>query len=253
MGIPSDPLITSLTGKVALVTGGVVRVGRAIALALAGRGAAVAVTYLGESEPFAETVEDLRACGVEAAALQMDLQMPGAPVRAVQATVERFGRLDILVNSASVWLRSPFLEIAAEDWRAALEINLTGPFLMSQAAARQMLIQRDGLIINITDLSAFQPWPEYAHHGASKAGLVALTRTMAVELAPYVRVNAVAPGTVLLPENAPPAKLQWAEQKSLLRRVGHPEDVARTVLYLVDSDFATGAVYFIDGGRALVG
>ncbi len=115
-----------------------------------------------------------------------------------------------------------------------------------------MLRQGGGLIVNITDLSAYQTWKEYAHHAASKAGLVALSRVMAAELAPHVRVNAIAPGTVLLPEGAPDAKRAWAEGNSLLKRVGHPEDVARTVLYLVDSDFATGGVYFIDGGRALV-
>ena len=166
--------------------------------------------------------------------------------------IARFGRLDILVNNASVWLRAPFLEITPEAWQLALDVNLTGPFLLSQAAAPQMLKQESGLIINITDLSAYQTWKEYAHHAASKAGLVALTRVMAAELAPHVRVNAIAPGTVLLPEGATEAKRQWAEGNSLLKRVGRPEDVARTVLFLVDSDFTTGAVYFVDGGRALV-
>ena len=115
-----------------------------------------------------------------------------------------------------------------------------------------MLRQQAGVIINITDLSAFQTWPNYAHHSASKAGLVALTRVMAAELAPHVRVNAIAPGTVLLPDNATPTKKQWAIDNSLLKRVGVPEDVAKTVIFLVEADFATGAVYFMDGGRALV-
>ncbi|MCU0503135.1 MAG: SDR family oxidoreductase [Anaerolineae bacterium] len=249
-------LATSLTGKVALVTGGAIRVGRVIGMALASRGANIAFTYL-PGEPAEEASAEIAAAAPAGAAasvlaLPMDVREPGAPQRAVEQVIARFGRLDILVNNASVWLRAPFLDITRDDWQAALDINLTGPFLMSQAVAPQMLKQESGLIVSITDLSAYQTWPGYAHHAATKAGLVALTRVMAAELAPHVRVNAIAPGTVLLPEGAGEAKVNWAVQNSLLKRVGRPEDVARTVLFLVDSDFTTGAVYFVDGGRALV-
>lgn len=245
------PMTVSLAGKVALVTGGGVRVGRAICLALAGRGAAIAYTHL-DCEECHTTAGEIAALGAEVLELELDVREPGAPRRAVEQVIERFGRIDILVNNASVWLRGPFLSITPEEWQLALDVNLTGPFLMSQAVAPHMLAQGNGLIINITDLSAYQTWREYAHHSASKAGLVALTHVMAAELAPAIRVNAIAPGTVLLPEGAPESKRQWAEGNSLLKRVGHPEDVARTALFLVDSDFATGGVYFIDGGRALV-
>ena len=245
------PMTGSLAGRVALITGGAVRVGRVIALALAGRGAQTAFTYL-PGEPHEQTVAEICELGGEALALPMDVREPGAPERVVAQVVDHFGRLDILVNNASVWLKAPFLAITRDAWQAALDINLTGPFLMSQAAAPVMLRQQSGLIVNITDLAAFQVWPGYAHHAASKAGLVALTRVMAAELAPHVRVNAIAPGTVLLPEGADEAKRRWAEEKSVLKRIGRPEDVARTVLFLVDSDFATGGVYFIDGGRSLV-
>jgi 3-oxoacyl-[acyl-carrier protein] reductase/pteridine reductase len=245
------PMTTSLAGRVALVTGGGVRVGRAVCLALAQRGAAVAFTHL-DCEECRSTADEIAACGAPVLELELDVREPGAPKRVVEQVVERFGRLDILVNNASVWLRAPFLDITPEAWQIALDVNLTGPFLMSQAAAPHMLRQEWGLIVNITDLSAYQTWKEYAHHSASKAGLVALTHVMAAELAPHIRVNAIAPGTVLLPEGAPDSKRQWAEGNSLLKRIGRPEDVARTVLFLVDSDFATGGVYFIDGGRALV-
>jgi NAD(P)-dependent dehydrogenase (short-subunit alcohol dehydrogenase family) len=237
---------------VALVTGAATRVGRVIALTLAKQGFHVAFTYLNDQEPWLDTLLALRQCGVKALAIPMDVTEPGSPNTCVNTVVTHLGRVDILVNNASVWLRSPFLEISEEAWHTALSINLTGPFLCSQAAAPFMLRQQQGLIINITDLSAYQTWPEYAHHAASKAGLVALTRVMAAELAPHVRVNAIAPGTVMLPENATEAKRAWAIDNSLLKRVGTPEDVARTILFLVESDFATGAVYFMDGGRALV-
>ena len=249
-------LTTSLTGKVALVTGGAIRVGRVICLALASRGANIAFTYL-PGEPAEEAAAEIAAAApageaTSVLALPMDVREPGAPQQVVEQVVARFARLDILVNNASVWLRAPFLDITRDAWQAALDINLTGPFLMSQAVAPQMLKQEVGLIVSITDLSAYQTWAGYAHHAATKAGLVALTRVMAAELAPHVRVNAIAPGTVLLPEGAGEAKVNWAVQNSLLKRVGRPEDVARTVLFLVDSDFTTGAVYFVDGGRALV-
>jgi NAD(P)-dependent dehydrogenase (short-subunit alcohol dehydrogenase family) len=241
-----------INDKVALVTGAAMRVGRVIALALAGRGAHIAFTYLNDEEPWLETLADIKATGVKAMALPLDVRQKDSPGRVVDKVIGQFGRIDILVNNASVWLAAPFLEITPEAWETALAVNLTGPFLCSQAVASHMLARQTGIIINITDLSAFQTWPGYAHHAASKAGLVALTRVMAAELAPHVRVNAIAPGTVLLPDQTTEAKRQWAIENSLLKRVGTPEDVAKTVIFLAEMDFATGAVYFVDGGRALV-
>lgn len=238
--------------KVVLITGAAMRVGRTTALALAEKGAHIAFTYLNDEEPWRKTLAEIKARGVNGLALPLDVRQPEQPRLGVEKVVVELGRIDILINNASVWLAAPFVDISLEQWQTALTVNLTGPFLCSQAAAPYMLKQKAGLIINITDLSAFQTWPNSAHHAASKAGLVALTRVMAVEFAPYVRVNAIAPGTVLLPENAPAAKKQWAIENSLLKRVGMPEDVAKTVIFLTEMDFATGAIYFMDGGRALV-
>ncbi len=241
-----------LKGKVALVTGAAKRVGRVIALTLAEQGANVAITYLHDQEPWQETAAEIEANGVRSMALQLDVQQIEKPKEIAAKVVDQLGRIDILVNNASVWLSSPFLDISLADWQNVLDINLTGPFLCAQAVAPYMLNQKAGLIINITDLSAFQTWQNYAHHAASKAGLVALTRVMAVELAPDIRVNGIAPGTVLLPENAGKEKVRWATENSLLKRIGSPHDVAHTVLFLAKMDFVTGSVYFIDGGRALV-
>lgn len=242
----------NLTNRVILITGAAQRVGRVIALTLAGRGAHIAFTYLDDSEPWRQTLAEIEAAGVGAVALPLNVLQPEQPQAVVDEVVAHFGRLDVLVNNASVWLTAPFDAISYQAWRTAIDVNLTGPFLCSQAAARHMQAQGEGVILNLTDLSAFQTWPGYAHHAASKAGLVALTRVMAAELAPTIRVNAIAPGTVLLPPNASDEKRRWAEQNSLLKRVGSPEDVARTVVFLIEMDFATGAVYFMDGGRALV-
>ncbi len=238
--------------RVILITGAAQRVGRVVALHLARRGANIAFTYLDDAEPWRKTQADIQALGVQVLALPMNVLHSAEPKTVVEQIVAHFGRLDVLINNASIWLKSPFTEISYEEWRAAIDVNLTGPFLCAQAVAPHMLAQGEGVILNITDHSAYQTWPGYAHHAASKAGLVALTRVMAAELAPSVRVNAIAPGTVLLPPNATESKRRWAEENSLLKRIGSPEDVAKTAAFLIEMDFATGAVYFIDGGRALV-
>lgn len=238
--------------SVVIITGAAVRVGREIALALADKGAHIAFTYLAEDEPWQQTRSEIQALGVTCLAEQLEVR-DSAQVRTfIQKVSNHFERIDVLINNASIWLKSPFLQISEADWDLALDVNLKGPFLCSQTVAPILLQQGRGVILNITDLSAFQVWPGYAHHSASKAGLVALTKSLAVELAPSVRVNAIAPGTVLLPPNAAPEKIQWAVDKSLVRRVGTPQDVAQLAIFLIENEFTTGAVYFVDGGRSLV-
>lgn len=238
--------------SVLLITGAASRVGREVALYFAEKGADISFSYYTDAEPWQETKLDIEAFGVRCLATQVEVR-DAAQVRSlVEATRQKLGKIDILINNASVWLKTPFLEISEDEWDLSLEVNLKGPFLCSQAVAPHMLAQGGGVILNITDLSAFQVWPGYAHHAASKAGLVALTKSMAYELAPAVRVNAIAPGTVLLPPDPPPAKVQWAVEKSVLKRVGEPTDVARLAEFLVTNEFVTGSVYHVDGGRSLV-
>lgn len=237
--------------SVIIITGAATRVGREVALTLAGRGAHIAFTYYAADEPWQQTQSEIEALGVKCLAEQLEVRDSVQVKAFVQKTLTHFGRINILINNASIWLKSPFLQITEADWDLAMDVNLKGPFLCSQAVAPVMLKQNSGVIINITDLSAFQVWSGYAHHAASKAGLVALTKSLAVELAPAVRVNAIAPGTVMLPPNAPPEKVQWAVENSLLKRVGSPQDVAQLAVFLIENDFNTGAVYFTDGGRSL--
>lgn len=237
---------------IVLITGAATRVGREVALSMACKGAHIAFTYYLPEEPWQETKRDIESYGVQCQADHLEVRS-GVEVKAwVAKVIERFGRADVLINNASVWLKAPFLEIKEEDWELAMDVNLKGSFLASQAVAQVMKQQGQGVILNLTDLSAFQVWPGYAHHASSKAGLVALTKAMALELAPAVRVNAIAPGTVLLPPNPTPEKVEWAVEKSVLKRVGSPADVAQLATFLIENDFATGAVYFIDGGRSLV-
>jgi NAD(P)-dependent dehydrogenase (short-subunit alcohol dehydrogenase family) len=237
---------------VVLITGAAQRVGRAVALDLAQHGAHIAFSYFDDAEPWRQTLDEIKSKGVRAYAHPANVTQVAQVRDLVQSAVAALGRVDVLVNNASIWLKKPVLEIAEAEWDAEMDINAKGPFLLSQTVAPHMQRQGGGLIVNITDLAAFQTWPGYAHHAASKAALVALTKVMALELAPIIRVNAIAPGTVLLPENADAAKREWAIDKSVLKRIGSPADVARTLRYLIEEDFATGSVYFVDGGRSLV-
>src|SRR5690554_629370 len=241
-----------LNGKVALVTGGARRVGRALSLALARAGADVVVNYFQSAEAAEQTVADIVALGRRAIALHGDVSRKDVADMLVRRTAEVFGRLDVLVNNASMFETAPLLAITEEEWDRVLAVNLKGPFLLSQAAAP--LLRRDGggVIVNIADLSAFQPWPSYAHHSVSKAGLVHLTRILATALAPDIRANCIAPGTVLPPEGYTEEDLLQSVGRAPLKKIGTPEDVARALLYLVESDFATGEVVVVDGGRMLL-
>jgi NAD(P)-dependent dehydrogenase (short-subunit alcohol dehydrogenase family) len=242
----------NIADAVVIITGAAERVGRVIALHLASRGARIAFSYYQEEEPWQQTLEEIEAFGNPALAVRTEVRSAASIRSLVEAAWEKFGRIDVLINNASVWLKGDLMEISEEEWDLALDVNLKGPFLASQLTAEKMQAGGRGCIINITDLSAFQVWPGYAHHAASKSGLVSLTKSMAAELAPEIRVNAIAPGTVLLPENATEEKKRWAEENSVLKRIGSPDDVARTAAFLIENDFLTGAVYFVDGGRSLV-
>jgi len=241
-----------LNGKVALVTGGARRVGRALSLALARAGADVVVNCFQTAEEAERTVADIAALGRRAIALHGDVSRKDVADMLVRRTAEVFGRLDVLVNNASMFETAPLLAITEEEWDRVLAVNLKGPFLLSQAAAP--LLRRDGggVIVNIADLSAFQPWPSYAHHSVSKAGLVHLTRILATALAPDIRANCIAPGTVLPPEGYTEEDLLQSVGRAPLKKIGTPEDVARALLYLVESDFVTGEVVVVDGGRMLL-
>jgi pteridine reductase len=237
-----------LAGCVALVTGGGVRVGRALVEALAARKATLAVHFNGSDRGAREVIRAIEAAGGTAQAFQADLAEPDAASTLIEAVVGAFGRLDVLVNSAAIMRRTPFGETTAADWDDVLSLNLRAPFLLSQAAAPHLRRQR-GAIVNIADLAAFETWPGYIPHGLSKAGIVYLTRATARVLAPEVRVNAIAPGTVLLPD-------EWSEKDAAhltastpLGREGSPDDVVQAMLYLLDADYVTGETIIVDGGR----
>lgn len=238
--------------RAALVTGGARRVGRALALALARAGFDIAVHYNRSESEAQDTVREIESLGRRAVAISADLEDAAAVAPLIDATINALGRLDLLVNSASVFERAPVVDIDADAWDRVMAVNVRAPFLLSRAASAH-LARNNGLIVNIADLSALQPWPSYAHHSVSKAGLVHLTRVLARAFAPAVRVNAIAPGTVLPPED-------WdgndsagpGPDRRVVATAGTPEDVAKALLYLVDSPFVTGEVLRVDGGRMLL-
>lgn len=243
----------NLQGKVALVTGGAVRVGRAISLALAERGAAVAVNYHTSTEAARALVSQIRQQGGCAEAFPADVSDVSSIHRMMEQVVAHFGALDVLVNNAAIFPRTPFGTTSEEEWDRVLDINLKGVFFCSQCAARQMLQRGGGKIVNIADVGAYRPWPGFIPYCVSKAGVVALTMGLARALAPTVQVNAVAPGPVLFPEGISPEQKRRALASVPMGREGSPEDVARTVLFLLEGpDYITGAVLPVDGGRLLV-
>lgn len=242
----------TLTGKAALVTGGAARLGRALALGLAGRGADVAITYR-SSEHEAQTVlTELRKAGVRGAAVRCD-QASEADVRAaVRWVVGEFRRLDVLVNSAAIFEKTPFESLDAAAWDRHLAINLRGPFLFALHAAPHLRADGGGKIVNLADIAGFRPWKGYLPYSISKAGAIALTQALARELAPDVQVNAIAPGAVLWPEEYTAEQREAALARVPLARSGSPDDVVATLLYLLEgSDYVTGTVIPVDGGRLL--
>jgi pteridine reductase len=237
----------ALRGRVALVTGAGQRVGRAIAVALGGRGMRVAVHHRASADGARETVRLIRAAGGEGATFAADLAEADAPARLVTEVAAHFGGLDVLVNSAAVMERTPVGEVTVEAWDAMFALNLRAPFFAAQAAATVM--PDGGVIVNVADLAAFETWPAYVPHGITKAGVVQMTRALARALAPRVRVNAVAPGAVLLPPGWDEAAAARLVATTPLGRLGSAEDVAQAVLYLVEAGYVTGETLLVDGGR----
>lgn len=237
-----------LPGRVALVTGAGRRLGRAIAVALGARGARVAVHYNDDAAGAEETAATIRAAGSEARIFQADLADASAAGALPHTVADAFGAFDILVNSSGIMERHPVAEVTPEIWDRTFNINLRSQFFTSQTAALRMPPE-GGVIVNMADLAAFEAWTAYVPHGVSKAGVVALTRALAHALAPRVRVNAVAPGAVLLPEHFDKAFTDRLIFTTPLKRLGSPDDVVRTVIFLIESDYMTGETVIVDGGR----
>jgi len=235
---------------VALVTGAGKRLGRVVALRLASEGADVAVHY-GKSEAEArEVVAEIEKLGRRAGSFSAELTDVSAIQKLVQSVASRFARLDILVNCAANFLETKFGETNEATWDASLDANLKAPFFCAQAAAPHLAKSGRGVIINFADIGGLLGWTEFLPHSISKAGVIMLTRILAKELAPSVRVNAIAPGTITMPGDPPEWQADFI-RRAPLQRTGKPEEIADAVMYLVGAEFVTGQVLVVDGGRTL--
>jgi NAD(P)-dependent dehydrogenase (short-subunit alcohol dehydrogenase family) len=240
-----------LASRVALVTGAGRRLGRAIALALAGRGAQVAIHYRSSDGEAEATEREVRGLGVRAARFQADLSDPAAARALPPRVAAEFGRLDVVVNSAATMLRASVEETTPELWDQVMATNLRACFFIVQGAL-PWLRQGRGKVINLADLGGLEPWPHYLAHCVSKAGVVMLTRTLARALAPEITVNAVAPGAVLPPEDWSATAREHLARTTPLKRLGGPEDVTSAILYLLEGgDYVTGETLVVDGGRLI--
>ena len=242
-----------LQGKVVLVTGAARRIGAAIARRLHGAGANVVLHYRGSEADAAGLESELNGLRAKSAAkVKADLLAPIAPRSLVSACQEQFGRLDLLVNNASTFYPTAVGAIEAGHWEDLMGSNLRAPLFLAQEAAPE-LAKRGGAIVNIADIHAERPLKGYLVYSIAKAGLVALTRALALELGPEVRVNAIAPGAIAWPEDGqfPPPERERIVASTPMARLGSPEEIARAVHFLATAPFVTGQIRAVDGGRSV--
>lgn len=228
------------------------RLGRAISLALAGRGCDL-VLHCHRSRPQAEELaRSVRRMGRRAKVIRADLSRGKEALRLARAAEKAFGRVDILVNSAAVFWPTPLERLSEKELDAFLDINLKTPYILSADIGKRMKRRGSGVIINLACLSGLRAWKGFVPYSISKAGVVALTVGMAKLLGPQVRVNALAPGTVLPPGGMSKREIAAIRKKLPLKKIGTPEDIVKAVLYLLDAGFVTGQVLCVDGGRSIV-
>jgi glucose 1-dehydrogenase len=242
----------NLENQTAVVTGGAIRIGRAITLALARAGCNVFIHYGRSARPAQETRSEAQALGAQAEIFPADLSDPSDAQRVIPAARQRFGPVHILVNSAAVFQVGDLDRATREDWDTEFAINLRAPFLLSQAFARQVPADGEGKIVNIVDARIFRPGADHFAYRLTKSALAAMTVNLALDLAPRITVNAVAPGAIL----PPPGKDQdgldrLARSRVPLRRSGTADAVAENVLHLLRQDFLTGQIIRLDGGEFL--
>lgn len=243
-----------LEGKVALVTGGGVRLGRALALGMAELGCHVAVHYNGSQAGATEVVQLIEADGNRAIALQADLTKPGFAEPLVEAAEKALGPVHVLINSAGVFYREPFASTPEELLDLQWALNARAPFVLTQAVVKRMTTRGSGgHILNIVDIGGgISAWANYSAYCMSKAALGMLTKSLALELAPKIRVNGIAPGSVMPPDDMPVATLELLKSRIPQRRFGTAEDVVQTAKFLLTGpDFITGQLIAVDGGRSV--
>jgi NAD(P)-dependent dehydrogenase (short-subunit alcohol dehydrogenase family) len=241
-----------IKGKTALITGGAVRVGKAMTLALAAEGANVVVNYNSSAVAAEETVAEAKALDIGALAIQCDVSDHDQVKNMIDTAAAKFGGIDILINNASWWRKTPFPMDDFSDWFKIFDILIHGSMYCCNYITPLMKAAGEGTIINIVDASAWRPFRNFAAHTVGKAGLLAFTRQLAVELAPEIKVNAISPGPVLPPPDYNEAQIERVANRTVMKQWGTPQDVAAAMLYLVKSNYVTGEFITVDGGEKLL-
>jgi NAD(P)-dependent dehydrogenase (short-subunit alcohol dehydrogenase family) len=241
-----------LQSKVVLITGGAIRIGRAISIELANAGCLVCCHYLRSRESAESLQREIEKQTGTIHLFETDLTKNNAPQNLIQKVIDKFNKIDVLINNAAIFLKTPFGKITFQDWDKLHNLNLRAAFFLAQEAGMQMKKQGSGKIINIGDAGAETPFPAYLPYSITKAGIVTMTKGLAKALAPKVQVNCINPGPVLFPDHYTQEEKNFALEHTLLKREGSAEDIARAVRFLLqDSDFITGAIIPVDGGRQI--
>lgn len=242
-----------LKGKVVLITGGAKRIGREIALGFAKRGAIVLVHYHTSKAEAEELAKDLKKRQVRCRTYQADLFNLVEVKRLAKGILKDFGVVDVLVNNAAIFFKTPFESTTEAEWDDLITVNLKAPFFLSQALAPAMKKKGSGRIIHIADWSGLRPYKDYLPYCLSKSGLIAMTQGLAKTLAPEVLVTAVCPGPILPPPDLGQKEIEGVAKKTLVGHWGRPEEIARMVVFLAESNFVTGSYHLVDGGEFLRG
>lgn len=242
---------SSLRGATALITGGARRLGRHIALRLAREGAGVAISYHHSGGDAADTVRAARALGVRALAIQADASDPPQVDQMLAQVLATFSRLDVFIANAGAFRRTPLPEVSEADWDEMIRLNFQTALAPARRIGQHMRNNAGGCIVAIADVAGIRPWREYIPYSVAKSCVIALTEALAIELAPTVRVNAIAPGPILFPDDFDAAARQREINQTLLHRQGDPAQVAEAVVYLARNDYVTGTILPVDGGRLL--
>jgi len=238
-----------ISNKTALITGGAIRLGRAICLELAKAETNIFCQYFSSNEAAQSLVKEVEPFGVKIKTFKIDLTEEGAITKTTQKALNAFGQVDILVNNSALFYPTPVGKITEKDWHAFHELNLKAAFFLSQEVGMLMKKQGQGRIVSIGDISFESPWPNFLPYTLTKAGINTMTKGLAKALAPEVLVNCVNPGPVLLPEDFTEEQVAKALERTLLKKEGRAEDIAKTVRFLIESDYITGASIPVDGGR----
>ncbi len=240
-----------ISGKIALITGAAHRVGRAIALRLAAEGCHIALHYHAAEVQAKQTLSEIQALGVSVDAFAADLRSIEQIKMLFDSLQQSFPRLDILINSAAIMQRIPLQDVTPDDWSRTMDLNLRAVSFCTQSAVK-LMGSAGGVVINISDIAGLQPWVDFPVHSISKAGVEMLTKVAALSYAPSIRVNAVAPGPILKPEQMSDARWEEIGAELPLGQPGDPADVCEAIIFLLKNDFITGETLAVDGGNQLI-